>query len=592
MPAVKVKDNVHWVGVLDPLLRLFDDLFPTNTGTTYNSYLVRGTEGVAVIDTVKGVYTEEFLDNVRSLVDPKKITYIVVNHTEPDHSGALAALLQEATQAQLLISKSGERFMKGLLNASFKSRVVEDGDTFELGGKTLRIITAPFLHWPDTIFTYLVEDRILFTCDAFGSHYCDPRLFDDQVGDFSRAMWIYFDGIVRPFREYVLQAGEKVRDLEGEVIAPSHGPILRNNPGQYVARYVEWSTMGEEERRVLVLYLSSHGNTRQMAEAVARGVKSQGVEAVVLHVTEEDPDRLWAELERSDGVIFGTPTINRDVPAPMWQTLALLSSIKMQGDTAAAFGSYGWSGEAVPMMEERFKALKLKVPAKGVKVNFTPTEEDLKGYVWNVEGKGEGKMDSKTFYKISYGLYVVSSRKNGRFNGQIANTVFQVASEPPTIAVCINKQNLTHEFFRKSQIFTVSILSKETPLNFIGHFGFKSGRELDKFKDVNYRIGVTDAPVVMENAIGYLEAEVMGSMDAGTHTLFLGRVVEAEIVEDGEPMTYAYYHEIKQGITPKTAPVYLKDEGPKEGEIEKYRCPVCGYVYDPEVGDPDSGIDP
>lgn len=202
-------------------------------------------------------------------------------------------------------------------------------------------------------------------------------------------------------------------------------------------------------------------------------------------------------------------------------------------------------------------------------------------------------MNPKALHKISYGLYVISSKRGDKFNGQIANTVFQITSEPPTIAVSINKQNLTHEYIQESKVFTVSILSKETPMKFIGRFGFKSGKELDKFKNVNYKVGVTGAPLVLENIVGYLEAEVTKSLDAGTHTVFIGKIVDAEIIKDGEPMTYAYYHEIKKGTAPKTAPTYIKEENRKEGsKMEKYKCTVCGYVYDPEKGDPDSGIKP
>jgi len=203
-------------------------------------------------------------------------------------------------------------------------------------------------------------------------------------------------------------------------------------------------------------------------------------------------------------------------------------------------------------------------------------------------------MDLRTLYKISYGLYVVSSKRGERFNGQIANAVSQVTAEPPQIAVSINKQNLTHEFIQESKVFSISILSKETPMKFIGHFGFKSGRELDKFKDVNYKVGVTGAPVILENSIGYIEAEVLNSMDVGTHTIFVGKIVDAQIIRDEEPMTYAYYHEIKRGLTPKTAATYIKEVNQREVKEggEKYRCTVCGYIYDPEKGDRDSDIKP
>ena len=201
-------------------------------------------------------------------------------------------------------------------------------------------------------------------------------------------------------------------------------------------------------------------------------------------------------------------------------------------------------------------------------------------------------MNLKALRSISYGLYVVSSRKGDRFNGQIANTVIQVTSEPPTVAVCINKQNLTHEFITQSKAFAASMLSQDTPLSFIGHFGFKSGRELDKFKDVNYRLGESKAPIVLDHTLAYLEAKVVNQVDVGTHTIFIGELVGADVLKEGEPMTYAYYHQVKRGTTPKTAPSYIEERKEVASKMAKYRCTVCGYVYDPEVGDPDGDIKP
>jgi flavin reductase (DIM6/NTAB) family NADH-FMN oxidoreductase RutF len=171
------------------------------------------------------------------------------------------------------------------------------------------------------------------------------------------------------------------------------------------------------------------------------------------------------------------------------------------------------------------------------------------------------KMEPKTFHKLGYGMYVVSSKKGKRFNGQIANTVFQITSKPPTIAVSINKKNLTHNFILESKLFTVSILSTETPMKFIGRFGFKSGREIDKFEGVDYQVGVTGTPIVLENSIGYLEAAVINTLDVGTHVVFVGKVVDAQILKDGEPMTYAYYHKVKGGKVPKAAPTYIDQKG-------------------------------
>ncbi len=206
-------------------------------------------------------------------------------------------------------------------------------------------------------------------------------------------------------------------------------------------------------------------------------------------------------------------------------------------------------------------------------------------------------MNKSAFYKLSYGLYVITSGKEGRFNGQIANTVFQVTSDPPTVAVSINKQNFTHEHISSSRRFAVSILEEATPMTMIGRFGFKCGRDIDKFEGIGTQVGKTGIPIVTDHAIAFIEAEVVGEMDCGTHTIFLGRVVECDVLGTAQPMTYAYYHTVKGGKSPKNAPTYQQAEPPKTAEIPavkaaRYTCSVCGYVYDPEKGDPEGNVPP
>jgi flavin reductase (DIM6/NTAB) family NADH-FMN oxidoreductase RutF/rubredoxin len=202
-------------------------------------------------------------------------------------------------------------------------------------------------------------------------------------------------------------------------------------------------------------------------------------------------------------------------------------------------------------------------------------------------------MDRNAFQKCSYGVYLVSTHDGGKLNGQIANTVCQITSEPPTVSVSINKENLTHELIAKSKVFSISVLSEETPMQFIGRFGFKSGRDTEKFDGIRYRLGATQSPIVLEYTTSYMDCEVAGSMDAGTHTVFLGRVLEAEVIGDGHPMTYEYYHQVKGGKSPKAAPTYAgpapgkEVEKPKKevGTMASYKCLVCGYIYDPAEGD-------
>jgi flavin reductase (DIM6/NTAB) family NADH-FMN oxidoreductase RutF/rubredoxin len=204
-------------------------------------------------------------------------------------------------------------------------------------------------------------------------------------------------------------------------------------------------------------------------------------------------------------------------------------------------------------------------------------------------------MDTKVFRKISYGVYIVTSWDGDHINGQAANGVMQVCSRPPTIATAINKENLTHQFIQKSGVFAISIIAQDAPLSLIGRFGFKSGREVNKFEGgISYRLGKNGCPIIAEHTVGYLEGKVTRQLDAGTHTIFMGEVLEGELLGDGEPMTYAYYHDVKRGTTPRTAPTYIETKNvKKKGEaMKKYRCKVCGYIYDPEAGDPDGGIAP
>ena len=201
-------------------------------------------------------------------------------------------------------------------------------------------------------------------------------------------------------------------------------------------------------------------------------------------------------------------------------------------------------------------------------------------------------MNLSALHKLGYGMYIIGARKGDKFNAQVANTVFQITSEPPTVAVSINKKNLTHEYIKDSLAFTASVLCEDTPLSFIGNFGFKSGRDIDKLKGINYKIGVTKAPIVLDNAVAYLEAEVIKDVDVGTHTIFIGKIVAAEVITEGKCMTYEYYHEIKRGTTPKTAPSYIAKEKETATKMAKYECNVCGYIYDPALGDPEHNIAP
>ncbi|MEI7429907.1 MAG: FprA family A-type flavoprotein [Betaproteobacteria bacterium] len=382
--AVEIAPGVHWIGVLDPGLRSFDIILKSPNGTSYNAYVVRGSEGVAVIDTVKACFSDDFFRHLESVANYDEITTIVLNHLEPDHSGALPELLRRAPQAKLYISTRGKPMLKGLMHGVGLDFIpVKTGDFVSLGDRTLSFLNTPYLHWPDTQCTWLEDAGLLFSGDVFGSHFCDARLFNDAVGDFRYAFDYYYAHLMRPFRSHVLEALQLIEPLPVKLIAPAHGPVLRDNPCHYLQRYRELSasTLKNEASHVktlLVFYLSAYGNTKSMAEVLAAGAESAGGVRVSLYDIEvSDVAPLIDLIEEADALVFGSPTINGDAVKPVWDLLSSLTAVSVRGKMGAAFGSYGWSGEAVPLIEDRLRGLKLRVPLKGIRARLIPTPEEL-----------------------------------------------------------------------------------------------------------------------------------------------------------------------------------------------------------------------
>ena len=378
MDGLKIKDNIYWVGALDPEMRIFDLIFKTENGTTYNSYLIKG-EKTALIDTVKKPFTAEFLSRLRTQIDLRDLDYIIVSHTEPDHSGALSELLKYACNAKIIASKAGGHLLKNILNIPFDVTTTDKCPDLELGTCRLKFIPAPYLHWPDTVFTYLDKERILFTCDAFGAHYCDERMFDDLVGDFDPNFHYYYDSIMRPFKPNILKTIEKIEQLDIDIIATAHGPIIRKNPRKYIESYRSWShVQTDTKKNVLILFASIYGSTKKMAEAIAIGVSEEGVNVKLLDVNDTDPQFIRDAIEKANGIIVGAPTIVGDAPRPIWDALTLLSSVNLKIKLGSAFGSYGWSGEAAKMVEDRLSGLHIKLHQPSFRVKLIPEDKTLK----------------------------------------------------------------------------------------------------------------------------------------------------------------------------------------------------------------------
>ncbi|WP_058484864.1 FprA family A-type flavoprotein [Defluviitalea phaphyphila] len=383
---LKVLENFYWVGALDPDLKIFDIVMETKYGTTYNSYILKGSEKTVLFETVKNKFTDQCIERIKEVVDPKNIDYIIVNHTEPDHAGSVAAFLDYCPNATVVGTGPALRFLKEITNRDFKSLPVSDGDTLNLGDKTIKFIMAPFLHWPDTMYSYIEEDKILVTCDSFGAHYCDEKIFNDAMEkekeeEILDAYKYYFDMIMSPFKPYVIQALNKIKDLDINIICPGHGLILRKEIQKYIDLYKKWATVEENNNKtsVVIAYVSAYGYTKTLAEEIAKGIKDAGILDVSLFdMVYEDHNKVMEEINKAKGILFGSPTIVGDTLAPIWKLLTSLNPIIHKGKIAGAFGSYGWSGEAVSNIEGRLKQLRFKIPVPGLKILFNPSKEQLK----------------------------------------------------------------------------------------------------------------------------------------------------------------------------------------------------------------------
>ena len=375
----EIKNKIHWTGVLDPELRTFDIIMKTPHGSTYNSYFIDDEKKV-LIDTVKPNFKGEFMDKLQGLVDIKDLDIIIINHTEPDHAGCLRYILDINPDVEVYSTKAANIFLKEQVNREFNSHIIKDGETLNIGSRTLKFITAPFLHWSDTMFVYSEEDQFLFTCDGFGSHYCAIEPEAALREDYKEAFEHYYNAIMHPFAPHILSALEKVKDLKIEKTLPSHGPILEDGSFQR-EKYYEWAKRDNEKRnknQVAVIYLSAYTNTEKMALGIMEGLqKVDGVTIRMIDAEKEPLAEIAEVIATSKGIILGSPTINKTMIKPMWDIFSIIDPMANTGKIAGVFGSYGWSGEGIKMAQALLKQMGFKVPFDPLDKKFSPSEETI-----------------------------------------------------------------------------------------------------------------------------------------------------------------------------------------------------------------------
>ena len=383
----KITEDLFWVGALDPNLKIFDIIMETKFGTSYNSYLLRGSEGIALFETVKEKFFDEHLEKIRSVINLEDINYVVVNHTEPDHAGLVEKILEYAPNATVVGSNLAIKYLTEIINKPFKNKVVKDGETLSLGNKTLKFISAPQLHWPDTMYTYVIEDETLITCDSFGAHYCDERVLksaieDSKEDDYIEAYNYYFRMIMGPFKPFVLKALDKIKDLDLKFICPGHGLVLdNNNIEKYMNLYKEWcQSVKRKKQSIVIPYVSAYGYTEEIAQEIKKGIESSNfdVDILMYNLVTADMNEVLSEINQCSGLLLGSPTLLSDTLPQIWTILTSLNPVIHKGLSASCFGSYGWSGEALKNINERYKQLKLNVVSEPLGIIFKPSENNLK----------------------------------------------------------------------------------------------------------------------------------------------------------------------------------------------------------------------
>jgi flavorubredoxin len=375
---IDLTESVRWIGVLDYDIRTFDIVMQTEYGTTYNSYFINA-EKKTIVDLAKAKFSDTYIRKLKAVTDPNEIEYIIVNHTEPDHSGSLRMLLELAPSATVVGSGNAIRYLEDIVNVPFKSLVVKHGDKLDLGNRTLSFVAAPNLHWPDSMYTLLEEEKVLFTCDSFGAHYCSEEMYSDFSEKYTDAFKYYFDVIMRPFSRFMTRAIDLIRPLDLDLICPGHGPVHGQNlkkaidlSESYASDYLK-QVVGRSPKNILIAYVSAYGYTRQAAEYIAEGIQeAENISTEILDIENLSVEILESKLITADGILIGSPTINQNTLLPVYKLFSQINPIRDKGKLGGAYGSYGWSGESPRIILENLRLLKLKVFEDTGHFKFSP----------------------------------------------------------------------------------------------------------------------------------------------------------------------------------------------------------------------------
>lgn len=593
-----VRENLWWVGGNDRRLAMFEGVYSVPDGVSYNSYLLID-DFTVLFDTVDRAVSKVFFENIDHVLAGRELNFLILQHMEPDHSGTVDELLLRHPETTIVCNDRVVQMLRqyrGGTEIPNRIYTVKEGSVFNTGHHELTFLAAPMVHWPEVMVTYDVTTKTLFSADAFGTFGAlNGALFADEVDfmrDYLDEARRYYCNIVGKYGTQVQTLLKKASTVEIEMICPLHGFVWRKNIGDFIEKYQRWSTYTPEEQGVMIAYASVYGNTENAAELVATRLREKGVRVVMYDVSVTAPSEIIAAAFRWSHLVFASTTYNAGIFVEMEALLHDLVAHNLQNRTIALIENGSWAPTAGKLMHDLLSGLKNTTILNetlslrsAFSISQTAELDALVNAVCatlplpeKVAPAPAGTVENQAMFTLSYGLFVLSAKEDGRDNGCIINTAAQVTDIPKRISVTVNKQNLTHDMIMRTGVFNLSVLSQDTPFAVFQQFGFRSGRDTaDKF-DATKEIARTENGLryVPDVSNAVISGRVIETVDCGTHTLFIAEVTEARTLSSVPSATYAYYFE---HIKPKPQPTAEKKKG--------FVCKICGYVYEGETLPPD-----
>jgi flavorubredoxin/flavin reductase (DIM6/NTAB) family NADH-FMN oxidoreductase RutF len=521
----------------------FDIEFGLQNGTTYNSYIIRG-EKLALVDTSHAKFRQLYLDTLAGLINPADIDYLVVSHTEPDHSGLVKDILELAPNATVLASKVAIQFLENLIHHPFNRQIVKSGDKVDLGnGHVLEFVNAPNLHWPDTILTFDHASQILFTCDVFGMHYCSDSNFDDNLKAIAPDYRFYYECLMAPNSRSVLAALKRMDALpEVKMVANGHGPILRHNVHELIGLYRQWSEeQSKGEQTVLVAYVSDYGWCDRLSQSVAKGITKTGVAVEMLDLKGADTQEVREMVQHCSGVVIGMPPLsNQEISANLSTILASVNDKQFVG----MFESYGGDDEPIDTLLTKFLELGLTKGFPAIRVKDTPNEStyqlceeagvDLGQLITQSQKvKKRKSLDSeldKAIGRISGGLYIITAQKGDIKGAMLASWVSQASFEPPGFTVAVAKDRAIESLMQVNDTFVLNILEDNNYQALMKHFLKRFPPGADRFAGIDTQTANNGSPILTDS-LAYLECEVVSRMECSDHWIVYSQITNGRVAK-------------------------------------------------------------